>query len=73
LVWRSTDGGTSFARVGGAAADLAAIGFGDAGDEAWAVGAAGTVLHSIDGGASFATLSSGLTADLTAVEDFGGY
>jgi photosystem II stability/assembly factor-like uncharacterized protein len=75
LVWRSNDAGASFTRVdAGATADLAAVGFYDAGlEQGWAVGGAGTVVHTLDGAASFAALSTGLTADLTAVEDFAGY
>ena len=38
--------------------------------QGWAVGAAGTILHTSDGGASFAALATPIAADLTAVEDF---
>jgi photosystem II stability/assembly factor-like uncharacterized protein len=71
LVWRSVDGGATFARVPTVSADLAAIGFIDElPAQGWAVGAAGTILHTSDGGAHFDALATAITANLTAVEDF---
>jgi len=71
LVWRSTDSGATFARVPTVTANLAAIGFSDdQPQEGWIVGAAGTILHTTDGGAHFASLSAPLAVDLTAIEDF---
>ncbi|MGZ3443180.1 MAG: WD40/YVTN/BNR-like repeat-containing protein, partial [Polyangia bacterium] len=71
LIWRSADGGAHFARVDTTAPDLAAIGFiDDQPLQGWAVGAAGTILHTSDGGASFSPLTSSITANLAAVEDF---
>ncbi len=70
-MWRSTDAGASFARVPTVTANLAAIGFSDAQPlQGWAIGAAGTVLHTTDGGAHFAPLTTPLAVDLTAIEDF---
>jgi photosystem II stability/assembly factor-like uncharacterized protein len=72
LVWRSSDGGASFARVSGGGADLNAVGFADdAPGQGWAVGAAGTILRTTDGGAHFAPIDSPLVVDLTSLEDFG--
>jgi photosystem II stability/assembly factor-like uncharacterized protein len=71
LVWGSSDGGQSFARVTtGTARDLAAVGFnGDDGAHVVAVGAAGTILRSDDAARSFALVPSSLSANLNAVED----
>jgi photosystem II stability/assembly factor-like uncharacterized protein len=72
LVWRSGDGGESFARVAtGAGEDIAAIGFddGELGNQGWAVGAAGLILHTSDDGRTFGRLTPPIAVDFTAVED----
>ena len=69
---RSTDAGAHVAEVAsGQSFALAAVGFqDDAPATGWAVGAHGTILRTVDNGATWSSLPSPTTADLTSVEDF---
>ncbi len=71
LVWRSADEGASWSRIAtGTSSTLNAIGFFDENPEiGWAVGAAGTVLYTDDGGEHFAALQSPFASDIYSVED----
>ena len=71
LVVRSIDRGASWAEVSsGTARGLNAIGFLDANpDQGWAVGEAGTILYTGDGGAHFSAVDSPVAVDLESVED----
>jgi photosystem II stability/assembly factor-like uncharacterized protein len=54
LVWRTSDGGTTWfsARIAGSNSPLADVSFGDA-SNGWAAGRYGTILHSADAGATW--------------------
>jgi photosystem II stability/assembly factor-like uncharacterized protein len=72
LVWRSVDGGKSFGPVeSGSTRALNAIGFSEDNSlVGWAIGEQATILRTVDGAASFASMHSPVDADFNAVEDF---
>ena len=70
-IWRSTDGGSTFAKIQAASADLLAVGFmEDLPAQGWAVGVTGTIVHTSNGGANWEKLDTPLVVDYTAIEDF---
>jgi len=68
LIVRTTDSGTSWSLITpGAASSLSLTDVSFVGDTGWVVGDTGTILKSVDGGATFVSQVSGTAADLASV------